>query len=76
MEVTWEKHRKSENDSNSWVDSGAGESISENDIQKSPLSGNYSNSKKPSFKTFVDEIDDRCSIEIFDGNQFVPSYYQ
>lgn len=83
MEVRWEKHHPvappSEIDSNSWVDSGAGESISETDIQKSPLSGTHIYHapliKKPSFKTFVDDVDDRCSIEIFDANQFVPSYY-
>ena len=81
MEVRWEpkKTPPSEHDTNSWVDSGAGESISETEVAKSPAphltTYHAPLIKKPSFKTFVDDVDERCSIEIFDSNQYVPTYY-
>ena len=80
MEVTWQKPEplsQSDHDSHSWVDSGAGESISEPETHKSPvLTGrHFQPIKKPSFKTFVDDPEERCSVEIFDHDQYVPSYY-
>ena len=80
MEGRWEKHQLvPHSDANSWVDSGAGDSISETELEKSPIIISHARQvpliKKPSFRTFVDDIDERCSIEIFDANQFVPSYY-
>ena len=75
----------------SYVDSGAGESLSDRlssnaaqlefqEHQMVDSCGLYKPLmlKKPSFRTFVDEEQlepDRKSIELFDEDNFVPSYY-
>ena len=99
MDVMWESSSRSAGvprslcephnatDSLSYVDSGAGESLSDrlssNAAQEEKLvesSGLYRAPilKKPSFRTFVDDDQiesDRKSIELFDEDNFVPSYY-
>ncbi|CBY34844.1 unnamed protein product [Oikopleura dioica] len=75
-------------DSLSYVDSGAGESLSDRlssnaasqEEKMVDSSGLYRAPmvKKPSFRTFVDDEQiesDRKSIELFDEDHFVPSYY-
>ena len=100
MDVMWESPSRSAGvprslcepnnatDSLSYVDSGAGESLSDHVSSKAPQlleegqmvdsNGLYKAPlmKKPSFKTFVDEVEsDRKSIELFDEDNYVPSYY-